>query len=91
MPQLAISQTLWDDLKAVAQRLGATPHGVARQALGNYVKRQQDEGLLVRASRAGHAASFRMEQTENVIRQYRNENKRQRVRQSEKPVSNTHR
>lgn len=75
MPELKIRKGLWEDFVAVAERQSKKPESLAQQVLRDYVQQFSDEELLARSSAAARRAPFRMDETEQTIRQYR---KRQR-------------
>lgn len=71
MPELKIGRELWQTFVAVAEKQKRKPEALARDVLRDYLRRVSDEELLQQSSAAARRTSFRMEETEEIIRQYR--------------------
>ena len=71
MPKIEIRQSLWDHLVAAAQRQKQKPEAVAQQALREYLERLSDEELLQQSAAAARRAPFRIEESEEIVRQRR--------------------
>lgn len=71
MPELNIKKALWDEFVAVAERQNKTPEHLAQQVLRDYVQQFTDEELLERSCAAARRTSFRMNESEDVVRDYR--------------------
>ncbi len=71
MPDLTIRKGLWDDLVVVAEKQRKKPQTLALQAIQEFVQRMSDEELLVRSAIAARRAPFRIDATEDVIRNTR--------------------
>jgi hypothetical protein len=75
MPKLQIQQTIWDGLVAVAQKQKREPETLVEEALKDYLDRANDEELLERSAKAARRAPFRIEETEEIVRQHRGKKK----------------
>jgi pantoate kinase len=73
--EVTIKEALWQDLVQVARRRKRKPEALAERALRDFLRRQEDEELLARSQRAARRTGFRIEQTEEIIRQYRSRRK----------------
>ena len=71
MPDLTIRKGLWADFVEVAEKQHKNPEKLVQQVLSDYIQRVSDEELLDRSLAAGRRASFRIESTEKVLREYR--------------------
>ena len=71
MPDVTIRKRLWDDFVAVAEKQNKKPETLAQQVLKDYLQRISDEELLQRSAAAARRAPFRMDDTEQVIREHR--------------------
>ncbi len=71
MAAVTIREQVWQDLLALARQRRRNAEALAEEALRDYVRRAADEDLLSRSGRAARRAPFRIEQTEEVIRQAR--------------------
>lgn len=78
MAEVKIAETLWTDFVALAQRQRRRPEALAEKALRDYMDRLADEELIAETARAARRAKFRIQDTEEIIRQYR----RKRTRKS---------
>jgi hypothetical protein len=71
MVELEIQDTLWNEFVAIAQRQRTPPRALAERVLREYIQRVADEELLARSEQAARRARFRIEETEEVVRQHR--------------------
>ena len=71
MPDLTIRKGLWDDLVVVAEKQHKKPQALAQQVIKEYVQRMSDEELLERSAAAARRVPFRLDATEEVVRDYR--------------------
>ncbi len=71
MAKVTIREKLWRELAVLAQRMRRRPETLAEIALRDYLQRQADEELLDASAQSARRAGFRIEDTEDVIRQYR--------------------
>jgi hypothetical protein len=74
--EIVIKEKVWQELAQVARRRRKKPQDLAHTALVEFLKRQADEDLLARSSRAAQKTAFSISDTEEVIRQHRKEKKR---------------
>jgi hypothetical protein len=75
LPRILIREKLWRDLVTVARRRRQRAEQLAENALLEYLQRLDDEELLQRSERAGRQAKFPIEETEQVIRKWRQNRK----------------
>jgi hypothetical protein len=71
MVELEIQDALWHEFVAIARRHRTPPSELAERVLREYVQRVSDEALLARSEQAARRARFRIEDTEEVVRQHR--------------------
>jgi hypothetical protein len=71
MPELKISQGIWDDFVAIAEKRKRKPEVLARDVLRDFIRHFTDEELLERSVAAARRTSFRIEDSEAVVRQHR--------------------
>ncbi len=71
MVEIEIQDALWDEFAAIARSQRTPPEALAEQVLREFVQRVSDEALLARSERAARRSRFRIEETENIIRQHR--------------------
>ena len=71
MVELQIQDALWNEFVAVARRQRTPPRALAEQVLHEYVQRAADEALLARSEQAARRARFRIDETEEIVRQHR--------------------
>lgn len=71
MVDLEIQDALWDDLVAVARRRQTQPGELAERVLRDFVQQAADEELLERSQQAARRARFRIDETEDLVRQRR--------------------
>ena len=71
MPELAISDKVWKDLVSLAEGKKLKPGRLAERVIKDYIRRCADEELIAETERAAQRAPFRIEDTEEIIRQYR--------------------
>jgi hypothetical protein len=74
MADVTISEALWNDFVALAQR--RRPESLAESVLRAYLQRSVDETLIEETARAARRAKFRIDDTEELIRQYRHKKPR---------------
>ena len=75
MPELKIAKELWEDFVAIAAKRKKKPESLAREVLRDFVQQFTDEELLERSSAAARQSPFRIEESEDVVRQYRRNQK----------------
>ncbi|MCY2994725.1 MAG: hypothetical protein NTY19_43720 [Planctomycetota bacterium] len=71
MPELKISQGIWDDFVAIAEKRKRKPEALAQDVLRDFIQHFTDEELLERSSAAARRAPFRIEESEHVVRHHR--------------------
>ena len=71
MPDVTIRKGVWDNFVLVAEKQHKKPETLAQQVLQEYIQRVSDEELLERSASAARRAPFRTDETEAVIRKYR--------------------
>jgi hypothetical protein len=71
MVELEIQDALWHEFVAIAQRQQTPPRALAERVLREYIQRTADQELLARSEQAARRARFRIEETEEVVRQHR--------------------
>lgn len=71
MAEVTIKDQLWQGIKTVARRKRRKPERLAETVLQEFLLRQADEQLLSRSEHAARRSPFRIEDTEEMIRQYR--------------------
>ena len=71
MAEVRIRERLWQDFIALAHREHHQPTALAKRLLREYIQRAKDEELDARIRRTARRAKFRIENTEEIIRQYR--------------------
>lgn len=76
MPEVTVKEKTWQELVEVARRRKKKPESLADTALCEYLQRQADEDLLARSDRAAQKTSFRIRDTEEIIRQHRKRKKK---------------
>lgn len=69
MPELKISQGVWNDFVAIAEK--RKPEALAQDVLRDFIQHFTDEELLDRSCAAARRAPFRIEESEDVVRQHR--------------------
>ncbi len=75
MPELKIGKELWNDFVAIAEKRKQRPESLAQEVLRDFVRQFTDEELLEHSSAAARRAPFRIEESEEVVRQYRRSRK----------------
>ena len=75
MPEVTIQENVWQGLVQVAKKRRQKPEALARAVLREFLKRQADEDLLAQSAHAANKTSFRISDTEEVIRQFRKRKK----------------
>ncbi len=76
MAAVVIRENLWKDFVALADQQHVKAEALAEQVLRDYLQRVADEELLSRSARAARRAKFRMEETEEIVKQVRRSRKR---------------
>ena len=71
MPDLTIRKRLWNDFVVLAEKQHKKPEMLAHQVIQEYIQRVSDEELLQRSVAVARRAPFRMDATEEIIRDYR--------------------
>ena len=75
MVELEIQDAVWDELVAIARQQQTRPEILAEQVLREFIQRASDEALLARSERAARRARFRINETEEIVRQHRRRNR----------------
>jgi hypothetical protein len=75
MVELEIQDTLWEEFVAIARRQQTPPEALAEQVLREFIQRSSDEALLARSEHAARRARFRINETEEIVRQHRRRNR----------------
>jgi hypothetical protein len=75
MAEVTIKESVWKKLVQVARLRRKTPEVLADVALREFLRREADEELLERSSRAARGTAFSLGQTEEIIRQHRQRKK----------------
>jgi hypothetical protein len=76
LAEVMIREKVWKDFVAVARQQHLKAEALAEQVLGDYVQRVADEELLSRSARAGRRAYFRIQETEEIVKKFRDSRKR---------------
>jgi len=76
MPELKISKGIWDDFVAIAEKRKRKPEALAQDVLRDFIQHFTDEELLERSCAAARRTAFRIEESEDVVRQHRQSGKR---------------
>jgi hypothetical protein len=76
LAEVVIREKLWKDFVAVARQQRQKAETLAEQVLRDYVQRITDEELLSRSARAARRAKFRMQETEEIVKKFRDSRKR---------------
>jgi predicted transcriptional regulator len=76
MAEVTIRENIWRRLVEVARVRRQSPQSLADAALREFLRREADEELLERSSRAARATGFPLGQTEEIIRQHRQRKKK---------------
>lgn len=71
MAELHIRDTLWREFVAIAEAQQTQPTELAEQVLRDFIQRLSDEELLAQSERATRRAGVRMQDAEQVVRDYR--------------------
>ncbi|NLX99190.1 MAG: hypothetical protein GXY83_23890 [Rhodopirellula sp.] len=75
MPDLKIGKGLWNDFVVIAEKRKQKPESLAQEVLRDFVRQFTDEELIERSSAAARRAPFRIEDSEEMVRQYRRSRK----------------
>jgi hypothetical protein len=76
MAEVTITENVWQRLVEVARLRRKSPESLADAALREFLRREADEDLLERSSRAARETDFPLGQTEEIIRQHRQRKKK---------------
>ena len=71
MAEIVIREDVWQSFVAVAKDLRRQPRRLAEKVLKDYAEILAREKLLAETERAAQRASFDIEDTEEIIREYR--------------------
>jgi hypothetical protein len=71
MVDVKIRDKVWKDLLVVARRKRRSPAALVERALEEYLQLVADEELIAQSRRDARRAKFRVEDTEEIIRQFR--------------------
>lgn len=71
MPAISLRQAIYDNLVLAAEKQHKKPETLVQQVLQQYFQQLSDDELLERSSKAARRAPFRTDETEEVIRNYR--------------------
>lgn len=71
MVELQIQDALWHEFVSVAERERTVPQALAERVLREYIQRAADEELLARSERAARRTGFRIDDSEEIVRQHR--------------------
>jgi bisphosphoglycerate-independent phosphoglycerate mutase (AlkP superfamily) len=76
LAEVVIREKLWKDFVAVTRQQRQKAETLAEQVLRDYVQRITDEELISRSARAARRAKFRMQETEEIVKNFRDSRKR---------------
>jgi hypothetical protein len=76
MAQVTIPEKLWQDFTAVAQRQRRKADTLAHEVLRDYLQQTADEALLARSAHAARRSGVRVQEVEEIVRQYRRSRRR---------------
>lgn len=76
MPELKISQGVWNDFVAIAEKQKRKPEALAQDVLRDFIQNSTDEELLERSCAAARHMPVRIKETADVIRDHRRSGKR---------------
>jgi hypothetical protein len=71
MVELEIQDGLWNEFVEIARRQRIPPQALAERVLREFIQRASDEELLARSEQVARRARFRIEETEEIVRQHR--------------------
>jgi predicted nucleic acid-binding protein len=74
--EVTIQEAVWQELIHLARRRRKRPEQLADAVLREFLKRQADEELLEKSSRAAQKTAFPLGETEEIIRQHRKRKKK---------------
>jgi hypothetical protein len=76
LAEIVIQETLWKEFVALARRRHQKAEALVEQMLRDYVQQVADEELLAHSARAARRANFRMQETEEILKKFRESRKR---------------
>lgn len=76
MAEVKIQEGLWQEFVSTARKQRRKPEILAAKVLRDYLQRVDDEDLLARSEHAARRTKFRIEDTEEIIREYRRKKRR---------------
>jgi len=71
MTELVIETKVWNGLVEVARQRRQKPERLAAQVLRDFLQHQADEDLLARSEQAARRTTFRLAESEEVVRKHR--------------------
>lgn len=71
MPEHKIGKGLRTDFVTIAEKRKQKPESLAEEVLRDFVRQFTDEELLEQSTAAARRAPFRIEESEEAVRQYR--------------------
>lgn len=71
MADLTIRERLWNDFTVVAKKRRKKPEALAQELIQDYIQRASDEELLEESAAIARRAPFHIDETEQIIRDYR--------------------
>ncbi|MGQ0637074.1 MAG: hypothetical protein ACT4QC_20890 [Planctomycetaceae bacterium] len=71
MIDVKIRDKTWKDFLAVARKKRRSPAALMQRVLESYLQTVADEELIAQSQRDARRARFRVEDTEEIIRQFR--------------------
>jgi hypothetical protein len=76
LAEIVIQETLWKNFVALARRRRQNAQALVEQVLRDYVQQVGDEELLARSARAARRAKFGVQETEEIVKRFRESRKR---------------
>ena len=71
MPDITIQDPLWRDVTAAARKYRRKARSLVEKAIRLYLERLDDEELWASSAKQARRAKFKIDETEEIIRQYR--------------------
>ncbi len=78
MPTMTVKQETYEALLQAAEKQHKRPETLLQRAVKTYLQQLSDDELLEESMKAARQAPFRIEDTEEVIRQFRKQKRKQR-------------
>jgi hypothetical protein len=75
LAEIVIQETLWKDVVPLARRRHQKVAALVEQVLRDYVQQVADEELLARSARAARLVKFRMQESEEIVKRFRESRK----------------